>query len=214
MFTLAVIAQKGGTGKTTLSVGLAGAAMAAGRTPVIVDLDPQASATAWSRQRGEEQPVVISAQAAVLADALATAAEHGADVAIVDTAPHSERDALLAARAADLVLVPCRAAFLDLQAVEATADLVRRAKARALFVLSQVRPGDKVLPDSAEEHLRRHGLPVSPQRITHRAAVTHSQTAGRCVTETEPEGAAAGEVTALFRIVCEHVNMFMREGAA
>ena len=92
-----------------------------------------------------------------MSDVLKTAAAHGADFAIIDTAPHSETAALAASKAADLVLVPCRASYIDLKAIETTIDLVRLAKKPAMFVLSCVRPGDKALPDGAAkaEPIRR-----------------------------------------------------------
>ena len=188
----------------------AGAAEAAGKQVVIIDLDPQASAKAWHDRRGKESPVVISAQAAVLPDVLKTAAVHGADFAIIDTAPHSETAALAAGKAADLILVPCRASYIDLKAIETTLDLVRIARKPALFVLSCIRPGDKALPDSAETHLSQYPIPVSPQRITQRAVFVHALTAGQAVTEFEPEGAASREIRALFTITCNHGYMTTR----
>ena len=103
-----MLPQKGGAGKTTLAINLAVASELAASPAAVVDLDPQASAAAWADSRKAKAPVVVSAQAARLADVLATAREHGAALAIIDTAPHAEAAALAAARAADLVLVPCR----------------------------------------------------------------------------------------------------------
>ena len=210
MKTISIISQKGGAGKTTLAINLAGAAEATGKQVVIIDLDPQASAKAWHDRRGKETPVVISAQAAVLSDVLKTAAEHGADYAIIDTAPHSETAALAAGKVADLILVPCRASYIDLKAIETTIDLVSLAKKPAMFVLSCIRPGDKALPDGAEIHLSQYPISLSPQRITQRAACVHSLTAGQTVTEFEPEGAAAREIRVLFEMSCNHDNMVTR----
>ena len=207
MKTISILSQKGGAGKTTLAINLAGAAEAAGKQAVIIDLDPQASTKAWHERRRKERPVVISAQAVVLSDVLKTSAEHGADFAIIDTAPHSETAALTAGKAADLILVPCRASAIDLKAIETTIDLVMLARKPALFVLSCIRPGDKALPNSAETHLSQYPIPVSPQRITQRAAFVHALTAGQTVTEFDPEGAAAGETRELFRIACNHAAM-------
>ena len=204
MTTISIVSQKGGAGKTSLAINLAGAAEASGRDVVIIDLDPQASAKSWYDRRDKENPVVISAQAAALSEVLVTAATHGADYAIIDTAPHSETAALTAGKAADLILIPCRASYVDLKAIEITIDLVRLARKPALFVLSCIRPGDKTLPDSAESHLAQYSIPVSPQRITQRAAVVHALTAGQAVTEFEPDGVAAREIRALFELARNH----------
>jgi polynucleotide 5'-kinase involved in rRNA processing len=56
MFTISLVGQKGGTGKTTISVGLACAAARAGRTVAIIDLDPQATALKWKDRRSEKNP--------------------------------------------------------------------------------------------------------------------------------------------------------------
>ena len=138
MQTLSVISQKGGAGKTTLALNLAVASELAGSPAVLVDVDPQSSAAAWGDSRESEAPVVVSAQAARLGEVLETAREHGAELAIIDTAPHAQTDALNAARAADLVLVPCRPSVLDLRAIGASADVAALARTHAVAVLCAV----------------------------------------------------------------------------
>ncbi len=90
MDVIAVIAQKGGTGKTTLAVSLAVAAELNGRTVAIVDLDPQTSASRWGDRRKAETPVVVSAQPARLSHILQAADAQGADLVLIDTPPRSE----------------------------------------------------------------------------------------------------------------------------
>ncbi len=85
MYTVALIAQKGGTGKTTLAVSLAVAAGQVGMTSIIIDLDPQGTACNWKDRRKSDGPVVIDAQPARLAAALAKAEENGVDFAVIDT---------------------------------------------------------------------------------------------------------------------------------
>lgn len=202
MKTISILSQKGGAGKTTLAINLAGAAEAAGMSAVIVDLDPQASAKTWHDHRQKESPVVISAQAARLNEVIAIATDHGAGVCIIDTAPHSETVALAAAKAADLILIPCRPSYIDLKAIATSVDLVQIAKRPAFFVLSCVRPGDKTLPDQAEQGLNVYQIPVAPVRIAQRAAFVHSLTAGQTVNEYEPGGSAAREIMDLFMLTC------------
>jgi chromosome partitioning protein len=155
---------------------------------------------------GKESPVVISAQAAVLPEILRTAETHGADLAIIDTAPHSENAALKAARNADLILIPCRACLLDLKAISTTVELVRLAGKIpvSVFVINSIRPGDKSLPDGAEKALDQHGIPTAAVRISQRVAFVHSLTAGQTVTEYEPDGEAAKEIRQLFTLTSNH----------
>ena len=87
MDIIAVIAQKGGTGKTTLTLALAVAAQLAGKVTAIVDLDPQATASNWSDRREAESPVVVSAQPARLPHVLTSAETSGAAMVLIDTPP-------------------------------------------------------------------------------------------------------------------------------
>src|SRR5271168_5302420 len=115
MKTIAIISQKGGAGKTTLSVHLATAAAAAGHRTAIIDLDPQGTAASWGDRREAAEPEVISGQAVRLPAMVATAKENGADLLVLDTAPNADQAASYAAKIADLVLIPCRAAAFDLE---------------------------------------------------------------------------------------------------
>ena len=106
-----------------MALNLAVASDLADETALVVDLDPQASAASWYDGRGRDGPLVVPAQGPQLQEVLATAAEHGADVAVMDTAPHSEAAALAAARAADLVLIPCRPGIFDFRAIATSVDV-------------------------------------------------------------------------------------------
>ena len=197
MYTLTLLAQKGGTGKTTLAINLSVAAEASGWRAALVDLDPQASAAGWGDHRGGERPAVAAVPAPRLEAALRALRSHGADIAVIDTAPHSEAAALAAARAADLALVPLRPGVLDLRALGATADICALAGAPSAVVLNQAPPRGP-LPDEAAVVVTGRGLEVAPYRIGARVAFQHSLTNGLGVIEHEPRGKAAAEIAALF----------------
>jgi chromosome partitioning protein len=199
MKTVAVISQKGGAGKTTLAVNLAVAAELHNVATVLIDLDPQASAKTWHDIRvRKDAPFVVSAQASRLEEVLEASRTNGAELVIIDTAPHSEAAALGAARAADLVLIPCRPAILDLKAIRISGDLTALAKKEAVVVLNAV-PHQGRLADEAEEAVRSYGLAVAPVKLTQRAAYVHSLTAGQTAQEFEPEGKAAQEIGELYK---------------
>ena len=110
MKTVAILSQKGGTGKTTLAVHLAVAAERRDVPVAVLDLDPQASAADWKDSRPGDAPSVTSIQASRLRKALDVAGSAGAALVIIDSAPHSADAAIAAAEAADLILIPCRRA--------------------------------------------------------------------------------------------------------
>lgn len=206
MKTIAIVSRKGGAGKTTLAVHLAVAAEIIGKETAIIDLDPQASAAGWGDSRAADTPAVVSAQAARLPKVLETAIAAGADLAIIDTAPHSETAALAAIRAADLILIPCRPAILDLRAIGDTIDLVNLAKKTATVVLNAVPPRG-ALADEAIEAMKGYGVAVAPIRVGQRAAFVHSLTAGQTAQEYEPDGKAAEEIQKLYKWICKQVNL-------
>ena len=178
MAVLAIVSRKGGAGKTTLAINLAVAATAGGRRVSILDTDPQASALAWSDCRHDPWSRVSPCPAHRIARALQDAAAEGIGLAIVDTAPHAEGAAL----AADLVVVPCRPALFDLQAVPA-AVVLNAVPARG--------------QTAAEARAVLGGVDVLPERLGQRAAFVRALTAGEGGVEHEPRGKAAAETGAV-----------------
>jgi chromosome partitioning protein len=206
MKTIAIISQKGGAGKTTLAIHLAVAAVIAGKSAAVIDLDPQSSACGWSDLRSRDKPSVVSSQASRLSQVLAAARKAGASLGILDTAPHSESAALAAARLADLILVPCRPAILDLRAINTTLELTKIAGKPAAIVLNSV-PARGPLADDAVEAIGVYGVPVCPVRIGHRSVFIHSLTEGLTALEYEPEGKGASEIRQFYKWTCRQVGL-------
>ncbi|MBV9747923.1 MAG: AAA family ATPase [Acetobacteraceae bacterium] len=206
MQTLAMIAQKGGTGKTTLALSLAVVAEAAGQTVLVIDLDPQASACRWSDRRATDTPTVMDAQPARLAAALAKAAQAGVDLAIVDTPARMEQAAVEAAKVADLVLIPCKPSILDLETLRTTAELVQgRAKRLPVVILNAI-PAQGTRHEQAAEAIAGMGLTVCPTHVGQRVAFEYAAQAGQSVTEYEPDGRAALDIRQLYNAICQIVD--------
>ena len=197
--TVAVLAPKGGTGKTTLAVNMAVAAGLGGRAATVIDLDPLASASGWRDQRGSAAPevAVISAHAARLGEVLDGLRAAGAGFVAIDTAAQAEQTSLLAARAADMVLIPCRPAMFDLRAIDAAHNIAQLAKVASAAIINAAPPRGP-LADEAEQAIRGCGLTVAPARLGHRMAFVHAATRGLGVLEYRPTGKAAAELAALY----------------
>jgi chromosome partitioning protein len=204
MRTWAFCSQKGGVGKTSLSVHLAAYAVACGEVPVIIDLDPQESARQWHRLRGDEStpPMVISALADNLGKLKQAAETLGQTLMIIDTAPATDAGALAAIRIADLIIAPMLPNFFDIDALKSTVRLIERAGKldSAVCVVNGVHY------QSAEQDFREArdqaaaiGIAVSPVYCVHRRSYARALREGKGVTEYTPKDAkAAAEIHAVW----------------
>ena len=206
MQTIAIISQKGGAGKSTLAVHLAVEAAKQDRNTAIIDLDPQASATSGGDRRTAELPVVISAHASRLPQQMELVRENGGELLFIDTAPHSDSAALAAARASDLVLVPCLPNIFDIEATLNTVALLRAAETPFFVVLNEVAPVGIAEADEAAAALKEQLVPVCPARLAKRVAFARSLAFGQVACEFEPDGKAGAEIERLHRFMCEHLN--------
>ena len=110
MKILALLAQKGGAGKTTIAVHLAVHHQQQGGSVLLVDVDPQGSTVNWWRSRQADTPLMVETTAANLPKVIAAAKSDKVGQVIIDTPPYSSIEAARAAELADLVVVPTRPA--------------------------------------------------------------------------------------------------------
>ena len=177
--TLALVSGKGGVGKTTVALALAATHKRAGGQAVVVDLDPQGSATVWGRLREGAPPEVIPAHAPRLARVIEAAADGGASLVVIDTAPREAAGAAEASRLADLVLIPCRPSAVDLAAIPATLAAVGMVDAVA--VLNACPPRGSWTSEAADA-VRTLGLGLAP--VTLGARVAHARAFWRELSST------------------------------
>lgn len=198
MKTLGVVSQKGGAGKTTIAVHLAVAAQRRGLSVLVFDTDPQASASVWARYRKGEAPEVVKLDAERLPAALAKlrALDAPPHIVIIDSAPHAGPDAAQIAGCVDRVLIPVRPSLFDLDAARSTVDIVKNAKADALFVLSACPPRAPEIA-MAKAALGGAGVPLASAVVHDRRLFARSLQSGQAVQEVEPMGPAANEINSL-----------------
>ncbi len=208
MFTIALVGQKGGTGKTTLGLGLAVAASIAGLATAVIDLDPQATAATWKDRREAENPAVVSAQASRLKQTLQTARNSGAQFVVIDTPGRIDESALQAARLADLVLIPTRSNVVEIETLRAVSDLLKIAgNPAALVVLNGLHPlATKTAGETRQMVRNVFGLECAPVHVCHRQAYADAPMTGQSPQELDADGKASVELDQLYRFIIEHVH--------
>ncbi len=193
VIVIALVAQKGGTGKTTLALTLAVAAEQAARTAVVLDIDPQATACKWGDRREASTPVVLDAQPARLVRALETAAVEGVDLVVIDTPARLESAALEAARLSSLVVMPCRPLIFDLETVPTSQQVVTLAGGPPVVAVLNATPPRGRRAAETRSALEEFGIAVCPHTLGQRAAVGDAVAMGLVAAEFAPASRAAAE---------------------
>jgi len=200
MLVIAVLNQKGGSGKTTIATHLARALQIDGADVLLVDSDPQGSARDWAAVREDQPLTVVGIDRPTIERDIKNIARK--DFVVIDGAPQAADLAVSAIKAASFVLIPVQPSPYD---IWATADLVELVKQRievtdgklqAAFVVSRAIKGTRIGSEVADA-LAGYDLPILESRITQRVSYPSTAAAGTTVMDTEPAGDAAAEVRAL-----------------
>jgi chromosome partitioning protein len=209
---VALLNQKGGVGKTTLALHLAGAWARQGCRVTVIDADPQGSALDWSEQRAKEGRPRLFGVLGLARDTLhreAPEIARGVDHVVIDGPPRIAglmRSALLAS---DLVLVPAQPSPFDGWASGEMLNLIREARIFrpelvARFVLNRC-AARTIIARETGDALAEHDPPVLAARIGQRVAFADAARTGQLVFEVESGHAAAREIAAL----CAEIARFV-----
>lgn len=201
MPAIALLSQKGGAGKTTLTVHLA---VACGDA-LIVDTDKQRSSAGWWRERKGALPELVTAGAQSVPKALEATKRQWV---FIDTPPRHEEALRQVSCVSDFILIPARPGILDLRAI---ADTVRLVDNKPAVIVLNCAPPNRGFAEAgivaeARSALGVYGLPVCPVAISQRVAYSHALNGGLAVTEFEPEGKAAGEIRRLMSWLLANVK--------
>lgn len=197
---VAMLNQKGGSGKTTIATNLAYALKLDNHKVLLVDADQQGSARDWNEANSGELLPVVGLDRETLPKDL-QAISGGYDWIVIDGAPQIAKLSAAAVRAADIVLIPVQPSPYDIWACADLVDLIdarqqaTSGKPKAAFVISRSIKNTKLSGEVAEA-LKEYGLPVFDAATTQRVAYPTTASRGRTVYD-DSAGEAAKEIDAI-----------------
>lgn len=196
---ISFINQKGGSGKTTLSINVASALAGLGYSVLLIDADSQASSSTWASLRQETPFRVISmARPNFSKDARQMAADY--NFTVIDGPPHAQEISRSCIAAADLVLMPIEPSGLSAWASEMTIAQVYEASEfkdiRAAFVVSRKITGT-VIGREVRGMTNGYRTPVLASEVHQRIAFAESLTLGKTIHEYDPDCRARVEIAEL-----------------
>jgi chromosome partitioning protein len=207
---IAVLNQKGGAGKTTLSTNLARALQLDGDKVLLIDSDPQGSARDWNAAGNGELLPVVGLDRPTLAKDI-QAIQDNQDWLIIDGAPQIAELAVAAIKCADMILIPVQPSPYDVWACEDLVEIIKtrqevtNGKPKAAFIISRVIKNTQLSKEIGEA-LEGYGLPVFKNFTSQRVIYPKSAATGLTVLDAESSGDAAAEIRAIAQELKEFLN--------
>jgi chromosome partitioning protein len=213
---ITIAQQKGGAGKTTLVVQLATAFLAAGKKVATIDIDPQASLTQWFSARSQNlrnknlllHSPVTGWRMQSEVDRLA----RDNDIVIIDSPPHTETDAKISIRAADLVLIPVQPSPVDIWATKPTLEIAMKEKVPVKLVLNRV-PKRSKLAQAMHDKLSEYGAEIAKTQLGNRVRYAEGLNRGLGVIEMGRSSLAYHEVAELAAEIAQDLDLNIKIAA-
>ncbi len=196
MPVIAIVGNKGGAGKTTLSVNLSSTYNRSEST-VLIDADPQGSSLQWRAVSSIDNPITVVEAAEDLKQQVADLNNEYEHV-FIDCPPsvHApQTDAVL--KFADKVVIPVQPSPMDLWATVHIEEALNESKSenpniQAIMVINQME-ARTMLSKLVREALEQIDLPVADTAVRRRAVYRHSILYGKTVHEMGSLGRKAVE---------------------
>ena len=201
MIVISVLNQKGGVGKTTLSVNLAAElARRSGARVLLVDADPQGSALDWAAARTADPLISVVGFPRPSIHKEIEQIGYGYGFVVIDGPPRVTDLARSAIMAADLVLIPVQPSPYDIWAADEVVKLIEEANIykslKSAFVVNR-KIANTALGRDVSEALAAYSVPVLACTIGQRVIFAEAVAQGLAVFEVDPDGPAAQEIETL-----------------
>lgn len=207
---IGVLNQKGGVGKTTLSVNLAASLARGGSRVLLIDADPQGSALDWAAARQSEPLFSVVGLPRPTVHKEIAQIGHGYDHIIIDGPPRVTDLARSAIMASDVVLIPVQPSPYDIWAADEVVKLIDEAKVyneklKSAFVVNR-KIANTAIGRDVGEALASYPIPSLTASVTQRVVFSESAAQGLAVYEMDAAGLAASEIEAIVAELMEFVK--------
>ena len=193
--------QKGGVGKTTLSINVAAALALTGLRVLIVDSDPQGSVRDWASVREDPPPfhVLGMDRPTIHRDLPEMTANY--DHIIIDAPPRVSELARSAILASDCVVIPVQPSPYDVWAAKEIVAIINEATVfkeniKSVFVINR-KITNTAIGREVKDALQVYNLPVLDAQVCQRVLFAESAATGKTIFEVDPLSQAAVEIQTL-----------------
>lgn len=210
MRVFSVVNQKGGVGKSTITINLARAIQKDGASVAVIDCDPQGTTTDWAALNANTVPggffPVHHYHIKDLPNRLAEFKDY--DCVVIDGAPRLEELSVAIIKVSDVILIPIQPSPNDVWASISFVDLVKerqkiKPNLKAMFVVNRQKPNTGAIKE-VRAALAQIGIPVLENGINDRVAF--AKTLGNGLTVFEESGKASSEIKALANELLKAIN--------
>lgn len=211
---IAVVGQKGGVGKSTVSVNVAGELVRRGHRVLLVDADPQGSAQEWFvAGEGENWPTVTACSQPIMHRPNQLRAMTEYDYIVIDGPPQRDELTRSALLCADLAILPISPSSLDVRAISRTVGICRDAQAfneglRSVLLINRKQAGT-IIGRQIRKALQGEGLedfPLLDNEIHQRVSIAEAPSHGDVIQVYEPDGKATNEFRLLVNELLEELD--------